>query len=452
VAGGSRPSPNTPFVTSTIPYADVAPILERLKDRLPPELGPRTPVELQSAWLDWVSGHKEEIRQRLERGDQDSLINLWYYGTSFTRSPPLSVSNIVAFGLERSSRIAEERLQDLIIGIAAPGRNERLQFARGVISRQVSDPTTADGKDAVRRHLRAIRERNWAEREKRRTLRSATDLDDREVGGANGFTLFHQRRLSSDTSILPCFTIEEALREFKSGAAGMPELRNIRRVAIVGPGLDFTDKAEGYDFYPLQTIQPFAVVDSLIRLGLSKLEALRVAIFDVSPRITQHIETARQRGRSGNPYVLQLPLDRDEPWNPALIAYWRRLGETIGEEVEAIAAPPATGNVAVRAVSIRPDVVTAVTAQELNVVLERIDSLPIEEQFDLVIATNILIYYDLFDQNLALANISRMLRPGGLLVANTRVFPAIALELLDEYFKISHNDTQNDYLFWYRRE
>jgi hypothetical protein len=31
----------------------------------------------------------------------------------------------------------------------------------------------------------------------------------------------------------------------------------------VGPGLDFADKQEGYDFYPLQTIQPFAVIDSL---------------------------------------------------------------------------------------------------------------------------------------------------------------------------------------------
>jgi hypothetical protein len=32
----------------------------------------------------------------------------------------------------------------------------------------------------------------------------------------------------------------------------------------VGPGLDFTDKRTG-DFYPHATIQPFAVVDSLLR-------------------------------------------------------------------------------------------------------------------------------------------------------------------------------------------
>jgi len=30
---------------------------------------------------------------------------------------------------------------------------------------------------------------------------------------------------------------------------------SVRRVGIIGPGLDFTDKQEGYDFYPAQTVQ-----------------------------------------------------------------------------------------------------------------------------------------------------------------------------------------------------
>jgi hypothetical protein len=39
---------------------------------------------------------------------------------------------------------------------------------------------------------------------------------------------------------------------------------SVHRVAIVGPSLDFADKRQGYDFYSVQTIQPFAVIDSLI--------------------------------------------------------------------------------------------------------------------------------------------------------------------------------------------
>ena len=41
------------------------------------------------------------------------------------------------------------------------------------------------------------------------------------------------------------------------------------------------------------------------------------------------------------------------------------------------------------------------------------------ERFDLIVATNILVYYDVVEQSLALANVARMLRPGGLLLSNT---------------------------------
>jgi hypothetical protein len=36
---------------------------------------------------------------------------------------------------------------------------------------------------------------------------------------------------------------------------------------VIGPGLDVADKQDGFDFYPQQTLQPFALVDSLRRLG-----------------------------------------------------------------------------------------------------------------------------------------------------------------------------------------
>lgn len=50
----------------------------------------------------------------------------------------------------------------------------------------------------------------------------------------------------------------------------------VARVAVVGPGLDFIDKNDqsAYDYYPQQTLQPFALFDSLVRLGLAKPESL----------------------------------------------------------------------------------------------------------------------------------------------------------------------------------
>ena len=43
--------------------------------------------------------------------------------------------------------------------------------------------------------------------------------------------------------------------------------RAARGMAVVGPGLDFTNKADGYDYYPQQTIQPFALINPLRRLN-----------------------------------------------------------------------------------------------------------------------------------------------------------------------------------------
>ena len=55
-------------------------------------------------------------------------------------------------------------------------------------------------------------------------------------------------------------------------------------------------------------------------------------------------------------------------------------------------------------------------------VVQRLDPLPAAEQFDLVLATNILLYYDVFEQSLAVTNVAKMLRPGGIFLTNDRLF------------------------------
>jgi hypothetical protein len=44
------------------------------------------------------------------------------------------------------------------------------------------------------------------------------------------------------------------------------------------------------------------------------------------------------------------------------------------------------------------------------------------------VATNVLVYYDRFEQALALANVAAMLRPGGIFLTNYQVHPAPPLE------------------------
>ena len=54
---------------------------------------------------------------------------------------------------------------------------------------------------------------------------------------------------------------------------------------------------------------------------------------------------------------------------------------------------------------------------DLDIVVERL-RLSLEDRFDLVIGTNIFLYYDKFQQFMALENIGAMVKPGGLLLTN----------------------------------
>ena len=163
---------------------------------------------------------------------------------------------------------------------------------------------------------------------------SAKQLADPLAALATHSTLYRDRGLSSDTSLFPSFAIESALGDIKS--KHILTEASVRRVAIVGPGLDFTDKEDGYDTYPLQTIQPFATIDSLIRLGLAAPDDLQVTTFDLSSRVNHHLQAAQQRARAGGGYVLSLPRNMSERWNEPLVDYWQQMGDRIGEPTQAV--------------------------------------------------------------------------------------------------------------------
>ncbi len=429
-------------------YPEVKPILDSLRDDLlPVEFRAKTPVEREAIWPLWVRRHDTAIRSRLDRGDEDSVVNLLLFGVTFTRQPRTNIREMLSLiGDGRGEQFIHQhsvqaRIDDMVAGMASPGPNERLQFARKTFARLGMNPAKAEGRVELRRSLETSVGRVIAEYE---TSFRESDQSSPYSG----------RGLSSDTSIYPNFAIEVALEAIKAGQ--LLETFGVRRVAIIGPGLDFTDKREGYDFYSPQTLQPFAVIDSLMRLALAHPDALRVTTFDVSPRINDHLNAARRRARDGGAaYTLVLPRDTELPWTPELAAYWRRFGNRIGMQTRAAAPPRSAGAVHVRAVRVRPDVMTSVTPLDLNIVVERLDSLREEERFDLIIATNVFLYYDAFEQSIALLNVSQLLRSGGLLLSNdpVAVLPVIHMN------RVGSTDLQytalpnsRDQLVWYRRQ
>ena len=93
--------------------------------------------------------------------------------------------------------------------------------------------------------------------------------------------------------------------------------------------------------------------------------------------------------------------------------YWRRFGDRIGEAVKGVQPPADAGPVQTRAVRVRPGVVLSIVPQDLNIVLQRIQPALERQPFDLIVATNIFVYYDAFEH--ARPERRRMLRPGGCL-------------------------------------
>jgi hypothetical protein len=381
-------------------YASVKPVLDQQRDQLPAELKNAG----ESNWIAWSQRQDKAIRARLQQGDLDSMVNLLLFGTSFTKQPRIRIEN-----LSEASRAGtvRARVDDLVAGLRNPGDNERLIFLNGLLRSRGIDPGVPGpaGVFIYSNLQRVLQERTAiAERAK---AADPTSLLDRK-------SLFSDRGVSLDTSILPDFSIEQALRDLK--ARGLLREGQVARVAVIGPGLDFIDKNEesGYDYYPQQTLQPFALYDSLVRLGLAK--NLSVTILDISARVISHVQHAREQARKNNGYVIQLPRDVARPWPPALIAYWKSLGDQVGAGVPTIKPPGVFQGLETRAVRVRPDVLLACEPVDLNIVLERANL-----RFDLMVGTNIFVYYDAFEQSLALENAGAMLKPGGLLLTNDRL-------------------------------
>ena len=219
------------------------------------------------------------------------------------------------------------RVADLAAAIESPGADERLRFARDVVERNGI---------AIGQRLAMRRGDIWSScahacsRTTNDTCAGWRPCRGRPVAATRGA----RDALSRPRTFVRHVTARRlraratlaALRD-RGELAGRP----VERVAVVGPGLDFVDKAQGYDFYPVQTIQPFAVADSLRRLGTAARPT--VTTLDISRRVIAHLREARQRAAQGQAYRVNAVLEQDSAasrLDPALVEYWRRFGDRVG--------------------------------------------------------------------------------------------------------------------------
>jgi hypothetical protein len=451
--------------TVYISFDDAREVVSALREILPEKLSGKTEEEIRAAWPQWVAQYDASIRQRLAQGDEDSLVNFVLFGTSFTKQSRVTLAQLqelkdigqltlksLTAANDAGSRPITTRVMDLVAAAALPRRNDRLTFAQKILSQRGGNLVSPSGRQRAADYLVASLQRVIAENSGyARVLEAARLQGDATEEFAERSRLFRARGLSSDTSLLPNYAIEEALKEIKDRGLAAPG--SVQRVAIIGPGLDFTDKQEGYDFYPQQTIQPFAIMDSLLRLGLAKSNALHVVTLDLSSRVNDHLRQASQRARRGIPYVVQLPRDEQSLWKPGAIQYWQNFGDQIGAPVRPVSAPPTLDQLKIRAVKIRPSFVARIQPFDTNIVLQRLE-LPPAEKFDLIIATNIFVYYDNFDQSLAMINVERMLGDGGLMLSNNAMLELPFFKVRSAgYSTVVYSDRADDgdHIVWYKR-
>lgn len=444
-----------PRPISFITLDEARPLLRLIDKNTPYDLADNK-QEQSAAWLDWVKSRDAMIRARLLRGDEDTMINFLLWGVTFTQQPRISKDQwgrwLSVQDLETTGNIISPRINDLITALANPGNNRRLSFLRKlVISLGYKFDNPAEKKRLQKYLLDSLIRVLLEHAGYSQALESLLSKGKVNEANAAFAQLYKDRGLSLDTSLPINFAIDQSLKAML--AKGVLHPAGIKRIAIIGPGLDFSDKNAGYDFYPEQTLQPFAVADSVLKLNLSKASDLEITTFDISPRINWHL---RQIIKGEPPiYTLHLPIDLEDQPTSDLLAYWNLMGSQIGNPSKPLPLPDAFSGLKIRAVRVRPEIITRIRPIDLNIVFQKLD-LPESEKFDLIIATNVLIYYNLFEKSLALSNIEKILKPGGFLLCNTNMEtpPVLSIRLVgyNQAAAFDRSFNKGDIIFWYQRE
>jgi hypothetical protein len=221
--------------------------------------------------------------------------------------------------------------------------------------------------------------------------------------------LYRTRGLSTDTAVEAGYVVYNGLGILKS----LEPARTIRRVLIVGPGLDLAPRTGLLESGPPQSYQPWAVMDALLSLGLSRVEDFDVVAADINPRVVDHL----RRTRADPPTLMLASAIRDTD-TVTLSAdyrdYFARLGRAIGEIEETLAPSVGAKGQMEKKAHVNPAAARALSAETLDIVTERLEG----KTFDLIVATNILPYFDDAELMLAMSNVAGMLAPGGIFLHN----------------------------------
>ena len=335
--------------------------------------------------------------QRVRDGDLDHLVFYVLQSRHFTAlpaiEPALSAKAFASTG--RTPDDAHARVAAFLKAVDSPDADRRLSYFRTLV--QTEWPSRRDREPGLlgeyARAMRFLYEKEFVAQR------------GPDPAGAVA-SLYRSRGFSTDTAVEAGYVVYLGLGMLKASEPG----RRVRRVLIVGPGLDLAPRTGFVDWAPPESYQPWAVIDALAGLGLAGLDDLDVVAADINPRVVEHLDRARSA-----PPVLHLisglDLSTKLTLEPDYGEYFAQLGRSIG--VTRQQAAENNGRLT-KLVEVQPPAARALSAERADIVTERLSVAP----FDLVIATNIFPYLDDVELTMALANVAGMLSPGGVLLHN----------------------------------
>jgi len=407
-------------------WSEVQPVLAGFpKDKLPelPDIKDPTKDGKESKAAareaeDWLKQRNGFIRGRIEQAVGDSISATILFGSSFTSLPALP-SPAAAVNPAGDLTPAARARVDAFVEALDQQEGERLSLALEYLRRQrvPADEAKAFLAGNLRRY--AI-----AQSILQKTRKNSDDA------------------IPPEASLMTDFAIESALKTLKDKG----EIKtHIRRIAVIGPGLDHGGKGDGFDFLPVQTVQPFAVMESVLRLGLAQPSEVQVTAFDLNPWVLAQGKSAKAKSAH---YVVQVGHPAAAAWNDHGLGYWQHFGDIVGQPATAAQAP---SGIELRAIEIKPQFAARVSMEEMDIVTQTLDG-PTAD-FDLVIATNVLEYYAPWEQGMAMFSIARMMNHGGIfLINNGASVPKLSeFEPMGTESVAFHSDGSGDSITIFRR-
>jgi hypothetical protein len=369
-----------------------------------------------AAFASYVERVHEANVRRVREGDLDHLVFYTLQSTHFTPLPaiePALSAKALVDGLDPRERDTFLKTGEAPLArIPASVRSRVAAFLRAVDASD-HDPRLVYFRGLVKATFPIRRARDAAlMREYLRVMRFVYEKEfvAQRSGSAAVAELYRARGLSTDTAVEAGYLVYLGLGVVKA----LEPNRRVRRVLIVGPGLDLAPRTALLEVGSPESYQPWAVIDALLALGLSRAGDLDVVAADINPRVVEHVRRSRVE-----PPTLTLVSEIRESETVRLTEefrdYFARLGNAIGkvETVGGATNGMLDGHLR-KTVRVQAPAARALRAEALDVVTERLDEAP----FDLVIATNILPYFDDAELMLAMSSVAAMLAPGGVFLHN----------------------------------